>query len=113
MLLPIKDMLIHEALTTADGALPVACHCGSWGLDGIITHSPMSIGHVVSLCDEASEACALTPSSEALLKELCDLLVILKAASPGSCKEIACLLTEKSTICKIKRVKEYLKSKTK
>jgi hypothetical protein len=56
-------------------------------------------------------AVALAPSSDALFaKELCNLLVSLEAASPGSGKEIASLLSEKATTGKIMKVKEYLKS---
>jgi hypothetical protein len=46
-------------------------------------------------------------------KELFDLLVSLEAASPGSAKEIACLLSEKPTGNKVKKVMEYLRSKSK
>jgi hypothetical protein len=43
----------------------------------------VTIGKVVSLCGEVSEAGALAPISEALFaKELCDLLASLEAASP-------------------------------
>jgi hypothetical protein len=52
--------------------------------------------------------------SDALFaKELCDLLVSLEAVSPGSIKEIGCLLSEKATGNKVKKVKEYLRSKSK
>jgi hypothetical protein len=52
--------------------------------------------------------------SEALFaKDLCDLLVSLEAASPGYGKEIACLLLGKDTGDKVKKVKEYLRSKSK
>lgn len=69
----------------------------------------------------ASSSPSLVPSqplgavdSEALFaKELCELLVTLEAASPGSGKDIACLLSGKDAGCKIKKVKEYLRSKSK
>jgi hypothetical protein len=46
-------------------------------------------------------------------KELCNLLVSLVAACPGSSKDIASLLSEKATMGKIKKVKDYLKSNRK
>jgi hypothetical protein len=70
----------------------------------------------------ASEAASATPSfkpskplvSEAVFaKELCDLLVTLEGTIPGSCKEIASLLSEKAAGDKIKRVKEYRRGKSK
>jgi hypothetical protein len=74
----------------------------------------VTIGKVVSLCGEVSEASALAPISEALFaKELCDLLASLEAARLGSSKKIACLLMEKAAEGKIKKVKEYLRSKSK
>jgi hypothetical protein len=68
------------------------------------------------------EVASATPSfetskslvSEAVFaKELSDLLVTLEVAIPGSSKEIASLLSEKAAGDKIKRVKEYLRGKSK
>jgi hypothetical protein len=57
---------------------------------------------------------ALAPNSETLFtNELCGLLVRLETAYPGSSKEIACILSEKATGEKVKKVKEYLRSKSK
>jgi hypothetical protein len=66
----------------------------------------------------ASTAPSLEPSqpivSETLFaKELNDLLIRLEEASPGSGKEIARLISEKDMEGKIKRVKEYLRRKSK
>jgi hypothetical protein len=52
-------------------------------------------------------------SEDLFEKELCDLLITLEAAIPGSSKEIASILSEKATGDKIKRVKEYLRGKSK
>jgi hypothetical protein len=61
--------------------------------------------------EKVNEAATLAPNSDELfVKELCDLLASLEAASPGSGKAIACLLAEKATEGKIKKVKEYLRS---
>ena len=50
--------------------------------------------------------------SEALFaKELCSLLASLEMASPGSGKEITYLLSRKDAGDKMKKVKEYLRSK--
>ncbi|XBI98070.1 hypothetical protein VPH35_018335 [Triticum aestivum] len=43
-------------------------------------------------------------------KKLCRLLTSLEAASPGSGKEIACLLAEEASTGKIKKVKKALRS---
>jgi hypothetical protein len=51
-------------------------------------------------------------SNALFAKELFDLLVSLEAASPGSAKEIACLLSEKPGN-KVKKVMEYLRRKSK
>jgi hypothetical protein len=57
---------------------------------------------------------ALAPNPDALFaSELCNLLARLEAASPGSSKEIARLLEEKSSRGKIQKVKDYLRSKSK
>jgi hypothetical protein len=91
-------------------------------LCGESTH-PLSMVHP-ELDSLGSLAVASTPSlepsqslgfadSEALFaKELCGLLASLEAASPGSSKEIARLLSEKDSRGKIKKVKEYLKNKS-
>jgi hypothetical protein len=74
------------------------------------TPPPMELSHG----DKVNEAIGLAPNSEALFaKELCDLLVRLEAAIPGSSKEIACLLEKKTYGGKIQKVKEYLRSKCK
>jgi hypothetical protein len=50
----------------------------------------------------------LAPNSDALFaRELCGLLVRLEAVSPGSSKEIARLLADKSSRGNIQKVKEY------
>jgi hypothetical protein len=57
---------------------------------------------------------ALAPNFDALFaSELCNLLARLEAASPGSSKEIARLLEEKSSRGKIQKVKDFLKSRSK
>jgi hypothetical protein len=53
----------------------------------------------------------MSPSSE--LKELCGLLGSLETTIPGSSKEIVCLLSGNDTGDKTKKVKEYLKGKSK
>jgi hypothetical protein len=64
--------------------------------------------------DKVIEADVSAPNSDALFaSELCDLLARLEAASPGSSKEIARLLEEKSSRGKIQKVKDYLRSKSK
>jgi hypothetical protein len=83
---------------------------------------PLSVVHLeVDSLAASTMACA-TPSvepsqlllSDALFaKEIFDLLVSLEAASPGSAKEIACLLSEKPTGNKVKKVMEYLRRKSK
>ncbi|KAK1646404.1 hypothetical protein QYE76_064209 [Lolium multiflorum] len=63
--------------------------------------------------DKVIEVGALAPNSDALFaSELCDLLARLEATSPGSSKEIARLLEEKSSR-KIQKVKDYLRSRSK
>jgi hypothetical protein len=52
-------------------------------------------------------------TSEAISRELRDLVASLEAAIPGSSKEIACLLAEKTSGGKIQKVKEYLRNKRK
>jgi hypothetical protein len=83
---------------------------------------PLSVVHLEVDSLEASTMACATPSvepsqllvSDALFaKELFDLLVSLEAASPGSAKEIACLLSEKPTGNKVKKMMEYLRSKRK
>jgi hypothetical protein len=66
-------------------------------------------------CDvKVNEAGALAPNSEALFaEELCNLLVSLEAAIPRSGKEIASLLMKKAIMGDIKKMKEYLKCKSK
>jgi hypothetical protein len=46
-------------------------------------------------------------------KELGSLLLSLETTIPGSSKEIVYLLSEKDTGCKIKKVKDYLRTKYK
>jgi hypothetical protein len=71
------------------------------------------IDFVVS-CDKVNNTAVLVPSAGMLVaNELRNLLVSLEAAYPGSCKEISSILSQKATFCKIKKVKEYLKSKSK
>jgi hypothetical protein len=60
-----------------------------------------------------SESLGFADSDALFAKELCDLLANLEAASPGSSKEIAHLLSAKDSGDKIEKVKEYLKSKSK
>jgi hypothetical protein len=83
-------------------------------LDATVTHSPMTIGQVVSLSDGVDEIDASASDSEALFaKELCDLLITLESACPGSGKEIVDILTGKDSRDIIKKVKKSLKSKCK
>jgi hypothetical protein len=83
---------------------------------------PLSMLHreedTLGASEVASTAPSLEPSqplvSETLFaKELNDLLIGLEEVSPGSGKEIARLISEKDTEGKIKRVKEYLRRKSK
>jgi hypothetical protein len=55
----------------------------------------------------------LALNSEAISRELRDLVAGLESAIPGSSKEIACLLAEKTSGAKIQKVKEYLRNKKK
>jgi hypothetical protein len=56
----------------------------------------------------------LAPNSEALFgKELCDLLVSLEVANPGYGKEIACVLTGKTSKGLIRKVEKSLRSRRK
>jgi hypothetical protein len=81
------------------------------------TAPPVDLGKLVDFVDldgKVNEAADLAPNSEALfVKELLSLLVRLEVAIPGSGKEIASLLSEKATMDKVKKVKEYLRSKSK
>jgi hypothetical protein len=87
---------------------------GSGGLDASATLSSVAIGHVVSLNDETAKAGVLAPNSEALFaKELSDLLVSLKAASPGYGMEIACVLAGKAYEDIIRKVEKSLRTKRK
>jgi hypothetical protein len=65
------------------------------------------------LGDKVDDTSALALNSEAISRELRDLVAGLEAAIPGSSKEIACLLTEKTSGGKIQKVKEYLRNKRK
>jgi hypothetical protein len=62
---------------------------------------------------EPSELLGFTDFDALFAKKLCDLLVSLEKASPGSSKEIVHLLSAKDSGGKIEKVKEYLKSKSK
>jgi hypothetical protein len=77
----------------------------------------MNLGQLIDFvvsCDKVNETAVFAPSADVLFaNELCNLLVSLEAAYPGSCKEISSILSQKATFCKIKKVKEYLKSKSK
>lgn len=81
------------------------------------TASPVDLGQPIDFVvshDKVGETAVLAPSADVLFaKELCNLLVSLEAAYHGSGKEIGSILSEKATIGKIKKVKEYLKSKSK
>jgi hypothetical protein len=70
--------------------------------------------HFVARSVKVNKVDTLASSSDVLFtKELCSLLISLEAAIPGSAKEIASILTDKATMGKIKKVKEYLRSKRK
>jgi hypothetical protein len=60
---------------------------------------------------EPNESLGLADSEALFAKELCDLLASLEAASPGSRKEIVRLLSENDSGVKIKKMKEFLRSK--
>jgi hypothetical protein len=62
---------------------------------------------------EPSQSLGFADSEVLFAKELRNLLVCLEVASPGSSKEIARLLSGKDSGDKIKKVKEYLISKSK
>jgi hypothetical protein len=85
-------------------------------VDSLVTSEVASTPPLVeaSCCgDKVIESSALAPNSDALFaRELGDLLARLEAASPGSSKEIARLLEDKSSRGKIQKVKEYLKSRS-
>ena len=84
------------------------------GLDAAVTHSPVTIGQVVPPGGDVVGIDVLAPCYDALFaKELCSLLSSLEAASPGSGKAVACILTEKFNKDKIKKVEKSLKSKNK
>ena len=84
------------------------------GLDASVTRSPVTVGHVVPPGGDVVGTNTLAPCSDALFaKELCSLLSSLEAASPGSGKVVACILTEKFNKDKIKKVEKSLKSKNK
>jgi hypothetical protein len=81
------------------------------------TVPPVDLGQSLDFVDfggKVNKVTDLAPNSEALFaKELLNLLVRLEVAIPGSGKEIASLLSEKATMDKVKKVKEYLRSKSK
>jgi hypothetical protein len=85
-------------------------------VDSLVTSEVASTPPLVeaSCCgDKVIESSALAPNSDALFaRDLGDLLARLEAASPGSSKEIARLLEDKSSRGKIQKVKEYLKSRS-
>jgi hypothetical protein len=62
---------------------------------------------------ELSQSLAFVDSEVLFANELCDLLGNLEIAIPGSSKEIVRLLSGKDTGDKTKKVKEYLKGKSK
>jgi hypothetical protein len=62
---------------------------------------------------EPSQSLGFADSEALFVKELCGLLASLEDGSPGSCKEIARLLSEKDSRDKIKKVKGYLRKKSK
>jgi hypothetical protein len=60
------------------------------------------------------EAGALAPNYKALFaREPCEFLVSLEVTTPGSAKEISYLLTTKILRREIKKMKKYLKRKSK
>jgi hypothetical protein len=62
---------------------------------------------------EPHQPLVFVDSETLFAKEFCDLLVSLEAASPGYGKEITSLLSGKDTGDNVKKVKEYLRSKSK
>jgi hypothetical protein len=60
-----------------------------------------------------SQSLAFVDSEALFAKELCNLLSSLEMAIPGSSKEIVHLLSGKDSGDKTKKVKEYLKRKSK
>jgi hypothetical protein len=86
---------------------------------------PLSIVHLEVDSLGSSVVASMPPSSEPthplifvdsdilFAKELSDLLVSLETVCLGSSEEIVCLLSEKDTGDKIKKVKDYLGSKCK
>jgi hypothetical protein len=89
----------------------------AWFLDSgthsIAGGSGQPIDFVVS-CYKVNDTAALVPSIGMLFaNEICNLLISLEPAYPGSCKEISRILSQKATIGKIKKIKEYLKTKSK
>jgi hypothetical protein len=80
---------------------------------------PLSVVNV-EVDSLGSSAVASTPpclepsqSLDFVDSEICELLVSLEAAIPGSSKEVACLFSEKATEGKIKKVKKYQEHKEK
>jgi hypothetical protein len=83
-------------------------------LDLVAMQSHESMEQVVSLSDEVNEVGALASNSDHLfVKQLCELLGRLKAASPGYGKEIACVLMETTTNDIIKKVENFPRRKIK
>jgi hypothetical protein len=83
-------------------------------LDLVAMQSHESMEKVVSSNDEVNEVGALASNSDDLfVKELCELLGTLEAASPGYGKEIACVLMETTTNVIIKKVENFPRRKRK
>jgi hypothetical protein len=83
-------------------------------LDLVAMQSHEFMEEVVSLSDEVNEVGALASNSDHLfVKQLCELLGRLKAASPGYGKEIACVLMETTTNDIIKKVENFPRRKIK
>lgn len=62
------------------------------GSNATSTHSHVTVGQVMSVCDKVAKSGVLASNSEAIsVKELCDFLTCLEVASPRSGKAIACL----------------------
>jgi hypothetical protein len=92
--------------------MPVVVFVDSGGLDATITHSDVTIGHVVYSRDDDNEASVSAPNYDVLFtKEFYNLFFSLEAASSGYVKEIAC--AKKAATGIIKKMGMSLRSKRK
>lgn len=105
-----KEMWSPPSFESSQSIDSPDCGC----LDGVVTHSPVTIGQVVYMGDEVDDVGVLAPNPEALfMKDLCNLLSNLEATSPGRGKAIACLLTGTTTRGNTKKLENSVRSEDK